>query len=170
MDRLRKDLMVAVRRLRSSPGFTLAAIVTLALGIGANATIFTAVDALIFRSLAVDQPEQLVSLNTHMGKQEYPVLSIPNYLDIRDRNNVLSGLAGYRPEPVNFSRGDGNNTRMWGYEVTGNYFDVLGVRALAGRVLHPDDDRVRGGNPVAVITYACWQRHFAGDPQIAEKK
>jgi len=169
MDRLRKDLVVAVRRLRSSPGFTIAAIVTLALGIGANATVFTAVNAIVFRSLAVDRPDELVSLNTRMGKQEYPVQSYPNYFDLRDRNNVLSGLAGYRPVPANFSRGDGNNARMWGYEVTGNYFDVLGVRAMIGRVLHAEDDRARGGDPFVVITYVCWQRRFAGDPGIAGK-
>ncbi len=169
-DNIRKDLVVAIRRLQSSPGFTIAAIITLALGIGANATIFSAVDALIFRSLAVDRPDQLVSVNTRMAKDEYPVQSYPNYVDFRDRNNVLSGLAGYRPEPVNFSRGNGNNSRVWGYEVTGNYFDVLGVQPLIGRLIHPDDDRTRGANPVAVITYACWQQKFAGDPQIAGKK
>ena len=170
MDRLRKDLTVTIRRLRSSPGFTIAAIVTLALGIGANATIFTAVNALIFRSLAVDHPEELVSLNTSSSSSEYPVQSYPNYIDMRDRNDVFSGLASYRPQPVNFSRGDGNNARVWGYEVTGNYFDVLGVHALRGRLLHPEDDRVRGASPVVVIGYSFWQRRFSGDPDVAGKK
>jgi len=169
MDRFRQDFLVALRRLRSSPGFTLAAIVTLALGIGANTTVFSAVNALVFRSLAVDRPDELVSVNTRMGKSGIPVQSYPNYIDFRDRNTVLSGLAIYRPQPVNFSLGAGNNVRMWGYEVSGNYFDVLGVRAARGRMLTPDDDRVRGGHPVAVISWACWQQRFAGDPQIAGK-
>jgi predicted permease len=169
MDRFRQDFLVALRRLRSSPGFTLAAIVTLALGIGANTTVFSAVNALVFRSLAVDRPGELVSVNTRMGKSGIPVQSYPNYIDFRDRNTVLSGLAIYRPQPVNFSLGAGNNVRMWGYEVSGNYFDVLGVRAARGRMLTPDDDRVRGGHPVAVISWACWQQRFAGDPQIAGK-
>jgi predicted permease len=170
MDRFRQDLVVAIRRLRSSPGFAIAAIVTLALGIGANTAIFSAVNALVFRSLAVERPNELYSLNQRTAKDEFPTLSIPNYNDVRDRNQVLSGLAMYRPQPVNFSRGDGNNVRMWGYEVSGNYFGVLGVHAERGRLIEPDDDRVRGGHPVAVITWACWQRRFAGDPEIAGKR
>ena len=168
MDRLRQDFLVAIRRLRSSPGFTIAAIVTLALGIGANTTVFSAVNALVFRSLAVDRPDELVSVNTRMGTRG-SIQSYPNYIDFRDRNTVLSGLAIYRPQPVNFSLGAGNNVRMWGYEVSGNYFDVLGVRAARGRMLTAEDDRVRGGHPVAVISWACWQQRFAGDPNIAGK-
>src|SRR5580704_1821001 len=169
MDRFRQDFLVAIRRLRSSPGFTIAAIVTLALGIGANTTIFSAVNALVFRSLAVDRPDQLVTLNVRMGKNEFPSQSYLNYIDLRARNSVLSGLMIYRPQPVNFSLGAGNNVRMWGYEVSGNYFDVLGVRAARGRMLTADDDRVRGGHPVAVISWNCWQQRFAGDPLIAGK-
>jgi predicted permease len=168
MDRFRQDFLVAIRRLRSSPGFTLAAIVTLALGIGANTTVFSAVNALVFRSLAVDRPDELVSVNARMGKNALPVQSYLNYIDFRDRNSVLTGLVAYRPQPANFSMGSGgNNLRMWGYEVSGNYFDVLGVRAARGRMLTPDDDRVRGGHPVAVISWACWQNRFSADPQIA---
>jgi len=88
MDRFRQDFLVAIRRLRSSPGFTIAAIVTLALGIGANTTIFSAVNALVFRSLAVDRPNELVSVNTRMGKSGIPVQSYPNYIDFRDRNSM----------------------------------------------------------------------------------
>ena len=84
MDRLKQDLIVAFRRLRSSPGFTIAAIVTLALGIGANTTIFTAVNTVMFRSLPVDHPEQLFSVNTKTYKTEFPVQSFPNYRDTRD--------------------------------------------------------------------------------------
>lgn len=171
MDRLKQDLVVALRRLRSSPGFTIAAVITLALGIGANTTIFTAVNAVIFRSLPVDHPEQLVALNTLAFKAEFPVQSFPNYRDTRDRStNVLSGLAAYRVDPVNFSRAAGDNSRSWGYLVTGNYFDMLGVRAGRGRVLHPDDDVTRGGHPVAVISYTFWQKRFGGDPGAVGSK
>ena len=170
MGRLRQDLIVTLRRLRSSPGFTLAAIITLALGIGANAAIFTAVNALVFRPLPVERPSELVSINTRSAKTEFPVQSYPNYLDLRDRNNVLSGLAAYRPTPINFSRGESNGSRMWAYEITGNYFDMLGVKALAGRVLHREDDVTRGGHPVTVITYACWQRQFGGDRSIVGQR
>jgi len=165
MDRLKQDLIVAVRRLRSSPGFTIAAIVTLALGIGANAAIFTAVNAVMFRALPVDHPEQLVALNTQTFKTEFPVQSFPNYVDTRDRStNILAGLAAYRIDTINFSRGGGDNSRAWGYLVTGNYFDMLGVGPSRGRVLHRDDDVTRGGHPVAVLGYAFWQRRFNEDP------
>jgi predicted permease len=170
MDRLRQDLTVALRRLRKTPGFTLAAIITLALGIGANTAIFTAVSGLLFRPLPVERPNELVFLNMHGSNTEVPTQSYPDYLDFRDRNAVVSGLAGYRFSPVSFSRGDSNNARLWAYEVTGNYFDVLGVGALRGRVLHREDDVTRRGHPVAVITYACWQNHFAGDPDVVGKQ
>ncbi len=169
MHQLRQDLIVTFRRLRSSPGFTLAAILTLALGIGANTAIFTAVNTLIFRPLPVERPNELVFLNMKGTNVELPVQSYPNYLDLRDRNQVLTGLAGYRFAPVNFSRGDSNNARIWVYAVTGNYFDLLGVGPSRGRVLHVEDDRVRRGHPVAVISYAFWQRRFAADPDVIGK-
>ena len=171
MDQLRRDLIVSLRRLRSSPGFTFSAILTLALGIGANTAIFTAVNALIFRPIpAVERPKELVALNSRLLKTEFPVTSYPDYLDFRDRNNVLAGLAGYHLADASFSQGDSNNTRAWTYEVTGNYFDLLGVTPLRGRLLHHDDDVSRGGHPVAVITASFWQRRFAGDPGIVGRK
>lgn len=164
MDRLKQDFIVAFRRLRATPGFALAAILTLALGIGANTAIFTAVNAVVLRALPVNRPEELFALNTKLFKNDFPVVSYPNYLDIRDRStNVASGLAAYRIDPINFSRG-GDNSRAWGYLVTGNYFDMLGVNAARGRVFHREDDISRGGHPIAVITYAFWQRRFGGDP------
>ena len=170
MDRLLQDLIVAFRRLRGSPGFTAAAILTLALGIGANTTIFSLVNAIVFRPFGVERQNELVFFNTHTSKAEYPALSYPDYKDYRDRNTVMSNLAMYRIVPMNMSRGGGENSRLWGYEVTGNYFDMLGVKPLRGRVLHPEDDVKRGGHPLAVISYNCWQRRFAGDPDIAGKK
>ena len=165
MDRLKQDLIVAFRRLRQSPGFTAAAILTLALGIGANTTIFTAVNTLVFRPLPVEKPSELVFLNT-AGKIEIPTMSYPNYRDFRDRNDVLAELMVYRISPISFSRGGGNNVRSWGYLVSGNYFDGLGVDALLGRVLHPDDDRKKGGHPVVVLGYGFWKKRFAGDAGV----
>ena len=170
MDRLFQDLIVSFRRLRSSPGFTVAAILTLALGIGANTTIFSLVNAVVFRPFGVEHQNELVFFNMHMAKADFPALSYPNYKDYRDRNTALSGLAMYRMVPLNLSRGGGENSRLWGYEVTGNYFDMLGVKAARGRLLHPEDDVNKGGHPLAIITYNCWQRRFAGDPDIAGKK
>jgi predicted permease len=167
-DRLRQDLIVSFRRLRQSPGFTAAAAVTLALGIGANATIFSAVDAIALRPLAVERVDELVFFNQHTKQGDFPVLSYPTYRDFRDRNNVLSALAAYRISPANLSR-NGANSRVWVYEVTGNYFDMLGVGPAIGRVMHRDDDLKAGGNPVAVLNYGYWQKRFAGDPEIAGK-
>ena len=163
------DLRFALRRLRHSPGFTAAGVITLALGIGANTTIFTALNAIVFRALPVARPDELGAINTRTAKAEFPVQSLPNYRDFRDRNNVFSGLITYAPAQVSFSRGGGKNALVWGYVVSGNYFDVLGVGASIGRVLNPEDDRNRLGHPVAVISYGCWQRRFGGDPEVTGK-
>jgi predicted permease len=170
MDRLRQDLILAFRRLYSSPGFTLAAILTLALGIGANTAIFTAVNSVLFRDLPVDHPRELVALNTKAFQSEFPVLSYPNYADMRDRNDVLSGLALYRFARAGLSRGNGDNGLLWVYEITGNYMGTLGVNAWRGRAIGPEDDRVRLGHPVVMLTHACWQRRFGSDPGVIGKK
>ncbi len=167
---LRHNLTFAFRRLRSSPGFTTAAIVTLALGIGANSTIFSLVNAVVFRPFGVQRQNELVSFNIRTSKAQFPTLSYPDYNDYRDRNTVLTGLALYRTVAMNVSRGGAGNARLWGYEVSGNYFDMLDVQPIRGRVLHPADDVKRGGHPLAVISYRCWQARFGGDPDIAGKK
>src|SRR5580698_6175929 len=170
MDRLLQDLIVSFRRLRGSPGFTIAAILTLALGIGANTTIFSLVNAVVFRPFGVENQQELAFFNMHTPKNEYPALSYPDYQDYRRRNTVFTDMALYRIAPMNMSRGAGENSRVWGYEVSGTYFDMLGVKPIRGRVIHPEDDVKRGGHPVAVISYNCWQKRFAGDPDIAGKK
>src|SRR5580698_1992960 len=167
---LRHNVTFAFRRLRLSPGFTTAAVVTLALGIGANTTIFSLVNAVVFRPFGVERQNELVSFNLRTSKSQFPTISYPDYKDYRDRNTVLSGLAMYRFVAMNLNRGEGKNSRLWGYEVSGNYFDLLGVQPIRGRVLHPSDDVKRGGHPLAVISYSCWQTRFSGDPDIAGKK
>ncbi len=164
MDSLLLDSRLAFRRLKQSPGFTAAAIVTLALGIGANTTTFSVINKLILRPLPVTRPQELVFLNTATGISQ----SYPNYKDFRDRNHTLSGLFGYRLAQVAMSRGAGN-LHVWGYEVTGNYFETLGVQALLGRAITPADDQKAGAHPVVVLSYANWQRHFAADPAIVGK-
>ena len=163
MDRLRLDLRLAFRRLIQNPGFSIVAVLTLALGIGANTAIFSVINAVILRPLPVERSTELVSLNETLNGESYPTLSYPNYRDMRDRNTVLSGLIAYRFLPASLGL-PGSSQRVWGYLVTGNYFQVLGVNAIRGRVLLPEDDVKRGGHPVAVLSYACWQRRFAGDP------
>jgi predicted permease len=167
---LRHNLTLAFRRLRSSPGFTTAAIVTLALGIGANATIFSMVNSVVFRPFGVENQNQLVSFNYHSSKSGGPMISYPDYKDYRDRNTVFSGLAMYFFDAMNVSHRSAQNTRLWGYAVSGNYFDMLGVQPLRGRLLHPADDVQRGAHPVAVLSYSYWQAQFAADPNVVGKR
>jgi len=138
---------------------------TLALGIGANTTIFSLVNAVVFRPFGVQNQNELVCFNYHTAKVEGPMISFLDYKDYRERNTVLSDLAMYNFEAMNVSRGGAENTRLWGFSVSGNYFDMLGVQPFRGRLLHPADDN-RGGHPVAVLAYKCWQTPFGGDPDV----
>src|ERR1700736_703145 len=112
MDRLLLDLRLAFRRLRQNPGFSIVAILTLALGIGANSAIFSIINAILFRPLPVDRPAELVALNETLAGNTFPTLSFPNYRDIRDRNTVLSGLAAYRILPGSLGL-PGASQRLW---------------------------------------------------------
>jgi predicted permease len=158
------DVQVAIRRLRGSPGFTTVAVLTLAVGIGANSAVFSLVSRILLKPLPVAHPSEIVSLNGSKGKKTYPNFSYLNYKDIRDRNHALSGVAGYRIVAAGMSQG-GINSRLWGYTVTGNYFELLGVNALIGRTISTSDDLKAGGHPVMVLSYACWQSRFGGDSQ-----
>jgi len=166
---LSHDLRAGVRRLRQNPGFSIIAILTLALGIGANASIFSVINAILFRPLPLERPSELVSLNETMAGNTVPFLSYPNYRDFRDRNSVLTELAAYGVIPASVGQ-KGSSQRMWGYIVTGNYFELLRVKPLAGRLFQPEDDKVRGGHPVVVLSYTGWQKRFGGDPQIVGAK
>jgi putative ABC transport system permease protein len=170
MNSLLQDLRYGARMLMKKPGFTLIAVITLALGIGANTAIFSLVNTALLRPLPVEQPKQLVSLNLVLskGEQSFPVLSYPNYRDFRDRNKVFSGMLAYRFAPLSLSN-KGVNERIWGYLATGNYFELLGVKPALGRLFTPPDDKAPGAHPIAVLTYDCWQRRFAGDPQVIGK-
>ena len=165
MSQLILDLRIAIRRLRHNAGFAAIAIVTLALGIGANTAVFSVINQVLLRPLPVADAQQLVSLNEVMGRNETPTFSYPNYRDLRDRNNVLSGLVAYRILPLSLGL-PGNSQRVWGYLVTGNYFDVLGVRAARGRLLTSQDDLRQGAHPVVILSYTCWQARFGGDPAV----
>jgi hypothetical protein len=156
-----QDIRYALGHLRKSPGFAVAAVLTLALGIGANSTVFTIINTAFLRPLPVEKPEQLVFLN-HGGSVNF---SYPDYRDFRDRIRVMSGLAACRFTPVGLSVSNGNS-RAWAYEATGNYFGVLGVQAYLGRMIGPEDDGQPGANPVAVLSYRTWQQRFAADPNV----
>src|SRR5581483_7694534 len=163
MQTLLQDIRYSLRLLLKRPGFTLVAVITLALGIGANTAIFSLVNTVLLRPLPVTRPNELYALSA-MGKNDsFLAFSYPEYVDFRDRNDVLTGLFATRISPMSLSR-DGNNERVWGYLASGNYFEVLGVNAALGRTFTADDDRVRLGAPVAVLSYGCWQRRFGADP------
>lgn len=158
------DLRYALRTLRRNPGFALAAALTLALGIGANTTIFSVINAVLLRPRAeVREPDRLVQVYTSdYSGPWYGASSYADYLDFRAGAAGLSGIAAFAPSPINFSTG-GAASRVWGEEVSGNYFTVLGVRPALGRTFAPDVDRARGAKPVAVLSYALWQRAFGAD-------
>ncbi|MBA3257660.1 MAG: ABC transporter permease [Pyrinomonadaceae bacterium] len=169
MDTLYKDIRYAIRSLAKRPGFAVIAVITLALGIGANTAIFSLVNTVLLRPLPVPQPEQIVSVALRGKSDSILAFSYPNYKDFRDRNQVLSGLLAYRFVPMSLSR-DGANERIWGYEVSGNYFDMLGVQAIKGRTFLPEEDRTRLSHPVVVVSHGAWQRRFAGDPDLVGKE
>ena len=163
-----KDVRYAVRGLLKRPGFVAVAVITLALGIGANTAIFTLVNMVLLKSLPVDQPQQIVSVALRGKGDAMSAFSFPNYRDFRDRNDVLSGLLVYRFVPLSLSR-SGANERIWGFEVSGNYFDVLGVKAIKGRTFNQDEDKTPLANPIGVLSYDSWQKRFGGDPNIVGK-
>ena len=162
---LLKDIQFAFRGLVKRPAFAIIGVVSLALGIGANTAIFSLVNTVLLRSLLVDRPEEVVAVHLRGKNDSMGAFSYPNYKDIRDRNDVLSGVVAYRFIPLSVSRG-GNNERVWGYLVSGNYFDVLGVRPVKGRTFQPEEDVTRSTHPVAVVSYESWQRRFGGDPNL----
>ena len=162
---LGQDLRYALRLLVRNPGFAMVAVLSLALGIGANAFVFSVVNALVLRPLPVERPEQLVFLETKDSGISH---SFPNYKDLRDRNRTLAGLAGYRIAPMELESSRGA-TRIWGLLATGNYFDLLGIRPALGRFFHPPDDRNPGGSPYVVLSYSAWRSRFGGDSAIVGK-
>ncbi len=160
-----KDVRYAFRTLAKSPGFTTVAVLSLALGIGANALVFSVLNALLLRPLPVDRPDQLVFLE---NKTYGPSQSFPNYKELRDRNRTFAGLVAYRMSPMELETSTGAN-RIWGYLATGNCFDLLGVKPALGRFFHQSDDVHPGASPYAVLSYDAWQSRFGADPEIAGK-
>ncbi|HXJ94304.1 MAG TPA: ABC transporter permease [Terriglobia bacterium] len=164
LETLFQDLRYALRMLRRSPGFTAVAVLSLALGIGVNALVFSVINALLLRPLPVERPGQLVFLENKSFNSQ----SFPNYRDLRDRNTTFSGLVGYRIAPMELES-TGGATRIWGLLATGNYFDVLGVHPVMGRFFHPADDLRPRESPYAVLSYNAWRGRFGGDPAIVGK-
>ncbi len=163
-----QDIRYGARMFVKNPSFTFIALVSLALGIGANTAIFSLVNTVLLRPFPVQEPQQIYAFAVQSKDGGPGAFSYPDYVDFRDRNEVLTGLYASRISPMSLSN-NGNNERLWGYSVSGNYFNLLGVQAIHGRVFTAEDDQVKLGHPVAVLSYACWQRRFGGDPGIVGK-
>ena len=172
MPTLLRDLQYSLRTLRKSPLFTSVAVLSLALGIGANVAIFTLVNQLILQPLPVSHPDQLVLLSArgqHYGSNtgEHS-LSYLMYQDFRDKNQVFSGLVCLTGNTYSIGF-QGRTELVEGEDVSGNYFSVLGVGAAVGRVFTAADDVTEGGHPLAVLSYTYWKTRFAGDPSVVGK-
>ena len=159
-----RDVIYALRHLRKSPGFAITAILTLALGIGTNVVVFGVLNALILRPLHTPQAKNLYRI---VGKQYgWDGQSYPNYLDYRDRNSTFSGMiAQYGMSIAGLSKGT-SVRKVWGYDVTGNYFDVLDVKPKLGRFFRADDERGRNSVPLIVLSDQLWRSQFNADPQV----
>ncbi len=166
-----QDIRYALRGFRRTPGFTVVAILSLALGIGVNTTLFSLVNMLILRPLPVEDPGQLVTFSSQQkGNFPMPVFSYPEYRDIRDQASPwLSGVLAYCTGLDGLSA-DGHADRVITHYVTGNYFTLLGVKPGLGRLILPSEGKVEGADPVLVLGYSYWKTHFAGDPNIIGKR
>ncbi len=169
-----QDIRYALRQLRKSPGFTVTVIVTLALGIGANAAIFTLFDQVLLRMLPVEKPKELVrffwsgAFNGSMssfGGDSHNYFSYPIYKDLRDQNQVFQGMLAADKATAGVSwhnQAESKDSEV----VSGNYFQLLGLRPAAGRLLTPQDDTAKNANPVVVLSYSYWKSRFASSHDI----
>ncbi|PYU50854.1 MAG: hypothetical protein DMG48_11605 [Acidobacteria bacterium] len=168
-----QDLRGGLRMLKKSPGFTFVAVLSLALGIGANTAIFTIINAVFLHPLPVEEPSRLAELFTRdtitfnaNANFQLTGTSLPNYEDYRDQNNVFSGLATVTfPIPLNWG-GQAEPQQLNASLVSGNFFDVLGVKPYRGRAFIPDGDKKIGGNPEVVLSYSLWARKFGSDDKF----
>ena len=167
-----QDLRYGLRTLATAPAFTLVVVLTLALGIGANTAIFSLTDQVLLRLLPVKAPDRLVMLDgpgAFQGRTfNRATFSYPMYRDFRDQNTVFDGVLARFPAPITLMA-DGQAERVSGELVSGNYFDVLGVRAHIGRTFTPDDDRTPGGHPIVMLSHHYWTRRFGADPRVLNR-
>jgi predicted permease len=169
-----QDVRYGLRMLRKNPGFTAVAVISLGLGIGANTTIFSFVNALLFRPPAVEAPDELLEVwnqNTQgKGVGRYMPLTYPDYLYYRDHNHVFSGLLAFDGDPriVSWSR-SGQGERAQGALVSANFFSVLGVKPALGRTFLAEEDQPPGAHAVVVLSHAFWQQRLGSDPRVLGK-
>ncbi len=167
-DHFLQDLRFGLRSLRQSPGFTAVAVLSLALGIGANTTIFSYVNALLLRPPSVvAAPDKLCALWNRLPDGQYLQFSYPDYVYYRDHNQAFSGLVAYSSDPERVSWRSGGETELiMGQLVSGNFFSVLGVQPILGRAFLPEEDQVPLRNPVVVLNHKFWQQRLGSDLSI----
>jgi hypothetical protein len=158
------DIRYAVRWLRKSPGFTLVAVASLAIGIGFNTALFALVDALLFKPLPVTAPDRLVDIftNDSTGSVAFSTSSYPDYLDLKAQNEVFDGMVGYSPMLAALNL-DNRSRLAMGEIVTGNYFQVFGVRAALGRTILAEDDGPSAPR-VVMVSHQYWTRELGSAP------
>src|SRR6185436_4421663 len=164
MENLLKDLRYAFRSLVKRPGFTIVAVLTLALGIGINTTFFSLANAVVLIQLPVASPQNLVWI---FSDRENPN-SYSEYLEYQQQTELFDGVMAYEWVRLNLGS-NGQSERVEGTLVSGNYFDVLGVKAELGRTFLPDEDKTPGASPVAIISHRLWHSRFNSDPNVVGK-
>lgn len=170
MQNLIKDIRYGVRMLMKNPGVTLVAVVTLALGIGANTAIFSGVNAFLMKPLPVPRPNELIRpMEVAEDKELNDEMSYPDFADYRAQSTSFVGLAAEDMVPVAIDT-ENQNDVIWGQVVSANYFDVVQVSPILGRTFAPDEDKIVGGSPVLVLGHSLWQRRFGSDASIVGKK
>ena len=162
IEALAQDVRYGCRVLCKSPGFTVTAVLTMALGIGASGVVFAAINAIILHPLNVPRPETLYSIHRSdtLANQSYP-----DYVDVRSRNQSFEDLAAYNIELAGLDAGE-NPSRAWGIAASGNYFDVLGIQPRLGRLFHAADEHGPNSAPYIVLAYGYWHAHFHDDPHL----
>ncbi|MEO7963015.1 MAG: ABC transporter permease [Gemmatimonadaceae bacterium] len=170
METLLQDFRYALRGLRRSPGFTVVAVLTLALGIGVNSAIFGVVNAILYRPLPVERPDELINVYGHQATaDEHSTVSFPNLIDYERQATTLSGVIGYSNFMAHATI-DRVTTMVIGEIVTDRYFDILGVRPVLGRTFTKEENDGARGLPVAVLSYRMWQQRFNGDRGVLGKQ
>jgi len=165
------DLRYAVRTLRQNPGFALTAIVSIALGIGATAAVFSYGEGLVLRPLTVPNPSQVVKLSSRTPSGTYGDMSYRDYLDYRDKLQSFDGLVAYSLTPFGFAKDSKSQSQMkYGYLVSGNLFRVLGTEPQLGRGFRPEEDQAPGRDAVVVLAHDFWTNEFSSDPSVIGRR
>ncbi|MCU1234790.1 MAG: transporter substrate-binding protein, partial [Candidatus Solibacter sp.] len=161
-----QDVVFAFRQMRRAPGFAFTAILTLTLGIAANVIVFGVLQAMILRSIDVPRGDRVLTLG--LSAMAYPFVAYPEVRDVRDANTVFSAVAAYNVQNFGFDA-NGATRPIWGLEVSGQYFEAVGIQPFLGRLLGRSDDDHPGASEAAVLSWPAWKSYFDSDPNILGK-